>query len=217
MNRRTFLIGGAAAVAGCARPAAPPTPALATPQLTDADRDRIAAELAERERHLKLLEGFRVAPNAARTTPPPPADVLAFAPELKPLVKVALRLHPRFGEELPAEATKLGGKFRWPRSEPWPQCEEHRIPFVPVLQLRAEDAPPQFAFRERSDLLQLLWCPRDHGNATRSTAAASMSALSRAAAMASAGKAALCRTRSSRSCDAAKATAPSTRSTAAAS
>ena len=69
-------------------------------------------------------------------------DVLAVAPELNGLTKVAVRLHPRYSEEPAADRSKLGGHFLWPAAEPWPVCDEHGIPHVPVLQLRSEDAPP---------------------------------------------------------------------------
>ncbi len=164
MNRRLFLLGGAAMVAGCTRRAAPVEPTA--PELTIDDFQRLLNEQTDRDLHLGELNRFRVEADAVRTSAPPPADILAFAPELKPLVKVALRLHPRFGDEPEPERTKLGGRFRWPASEPWPHCDEHRIPYVTVLQLRADDAPPQFAFRSGTDLLQLLWCPRDHGDTT---------------------------------------------------
>ena len=166
MNRRLFLLGGAATIAGCGRSAAPVASPPSVPKLTDEEVQRIRTEHTDRQLHLAELSRFRVEADAIRTSAPPPTDILAFAPELKPLVKVALRLHPRFGDEPNSDRTKFGGRFRWPASEPWPLCDEHRIPFVTVLQLRADDAPPQFPFRSGTDLLQLLWCPRDHGNAT---------------------------------------------------
>ncbi len=155
MHRRTFLTAAAAFAAGCAR-----RPNGATP----GDPARINAERRDRARHLELLSRFRVPPTATRTTPPPPADVLAVAPELKPLIKVAVRLHPRFSDEPKPDESKLGGQFWWPAGEPWPTCDEHRIPLVTVLQLRAEDAPPNWPFFPGSDLMQLLWCPRDHNS-----------------------------------------------------
>lgn len=157
MRRRTFLVTAAAIAAGCGRrPVA--GPATVTPD----DLTRIRDEATARERHLELLRRFRVPPTAVRTTPKPPADVLATAPELKGLIKVAVRLHPRYSDEPRPDESKLGGRFLWPAAEPWPTCDEHGVPFVPVLQLRAEDAPPNFAFPPDADLLQLLWCPRDH-------------------------------------------------------
>ena len=80
------------------------------------------------DRHLELLQRFRVPPTAVRTTPKPPADVLATAPELKGLIKVAARLHPRFSDEPKPDESKLGGRFLWPADEPWPTCDEHGIP-----------------------------------------------------------------------------------------
>jgi hypothetical protein len=159
MNRRYFLLAAAAA-AGCVRrppggPPAPPTP-------TDPDRRRIEAEKEAWLDHVGLIQRFRVEPGAVLTTPKPPADVLAAAPELKGLTKVAVRLHPRNSPGGPVDESRLGAQFLWPADEPWPTCEDHRIPYVPVLQLRDDDAPPQFAFQPGSDLLQLLWCPRDH-------------------------------------------------------
>jgi hypothetical protein len=162
VNRRQFLfLSSVAAVAGCNR-RQPGTPAV-----PPVDAAEAAAQRAARDTHLELLQRFRVPPGATRTTPPPPADVLAVAPELKGLIKVTLRLHPRYSEEPKAEESKLGGRFRWPAGEPWPTCAEHAVPLAPVLQLRAEDAPPQFAFFPDTDLLQLFWCPRDHDGAER--------------------------------------------------
>lgn len=157
MNRRAFLAAATAVAVGCKKKASTSTPVPA------ADAERIGIGREERERHLRELERFRVPPDAARTTAPPPDDVLAVVPELKGLTKVAVRLHPRFSDEPAADRSKLGGRFWWPAAEPWPVCDEHEIPYVPVLQLRAEDAPPNWPFLNDVDLFQLLWCPRDHG------------------------------------------------------
>lgn len=145
MNRRQFLAAAPLAVAGCRdpRPAAPPQ-----------------AGADERQAHLAMLANCRVAANAVRTTPKPAVDVVAQYPELKPLVKVAVRLHPRFGDEPPAASSKLGGQFLWPADEDWPRCPEFHVPMQPVLQLRAEDAPNGFPYRPNTDLFQLLWTPR---------------------------------------------------------
>jgi hypothetical protein len=157
MHRRTFLAAAAALAAGCFRRHPGPGPAASADDLA-----RITREREARDRHLELLQRFRVPPAAARTTPKPPADVLEAAPELKGLIKVAVRLHPRFSDEPAPDESKLGGRFYWPADEPWPTCEEHGIPLVPVLQLRDDDAPPSVPFLPGSDLMQLLWCPRDH-------------------------------------------------------
>jgi hypothetical protein len=157
MDRRAFLAAAAGVAAGCARG---PGPAGG---VTPLEAEHIAAARQSRDRHLRELARFRVPADAKRTTAPPPADVLQFAPELKPLTKVAIRLHPRYSDEPAPDESKLGGQFLWPAAEPWPTCDEHKIPFVPVLQLRAEDAPPNWPYRPGTDLAQLLWCARDHG------------------------------------------------------
>lgn len=156
MKRRDFLAAAAAVTAGCGRPGVTSGPSRA-------DADRIAGDRERRERHLRELERFRVPPNAARTTAPPPENVLAVVPELKGLVKIAVRLHPRFSDEPAPDRSKLGGRFWWPAAAPWPVCDEHRIPLVTALQLVADDAPPNWPFPDGADLFQLLWCPRNHG------------------------------------------------------
>lgn len=143
MNRRHFLSSIPLAVVGCSRPAAPPVP------------DRTA-----RDAHLAMLANYRVPANATRTTPKAAVEVVELFPELKPLVRVTVRLHPRFGDEPGAGETKLGGAFLWPAGEEWPRCPEYRTAMAAVLQLRVEDAPPQFPMRPKSDLFQLLWSPR---------------------------------------------------------
>jgi hypothetical protein len=145
MNRRQFITTATClAAAGCGRSGA---------GRVDLDRAR-----KNRDEHLALLESYRVPAGATRTTPPPAVDVAAAVPELKSLSKVTVRLHPRFGDEPKPDESKLGGRFHWPADEPWPALDD--IPLVPVLQLRAEDGPPNFAFRPGTDLLQLLWGPR---------------------------------------------------------
>ncbi|HEY2785112.1 MAG TPA: hypothetical protein VGJ05_09075 [Fimbriiglobus sp.] len=128
--------------------------------LSDDDRLRIDAAGKAREKHLAVLEGYRVKSGATLTTPKPALEVTKIVPELKTLSKVTVRLHPRFGDEPNPDESKLGGRFLWPADEPWPTDPPTGIPFVPVLQFRSEDAPPNFAFRPGTDLLQLLWCPR---------------------------------------------------------
>jgi hypothetical protein len=153
VNRRAFLAAAPiAAVAGCRRPNSP-------------DAARVAAERAARGQHLADLAGFRVPPDATLTTPNRPVDLVQLFPEVKPLLRVTLRLHPRFSDEPAAGATKLGGRFLWPAGEPWPACEVFNVPLAPVLQLTADDAPPQVTFKPGTDLLQVLWSPRDHGPA----------------------------------------------------
>jgi hypothetical protein len=74
---------------------------------------------------------------------------------------MTVRLHPRYGDEPPLDASKLGGTFLWPAEEPWPICPAHDIPLVTVLQLRAADFP-EMPFPPDADLFQVLWCPREH-------------------------------------------------------
>src|SRR3954468_3599301 len=102
-----------------------------------------------------------------RTTPPPRYDIAALFPELAPLAKQTIRLHPRPGPEPPANASKLGGHILWPADEPWPLCIEpeedpdepteppHDHLYIPILQLRRDDIP-EFPFRDGTDLFQLL-------------------------------------------------------------
>ena len=125
------------------------------------DVERIERDRERYARHKAVCERHPVAPGEVRTTPPPAVDVEALSPDLKGRGRTAVRLHPRFGQEPPADASKLGGRFLWPADEPWPTCATHRIPYAAVLQLCAEEYP-EVAFRPGTDLMQLLWCPRDH-------------------------------------------------------
>ncbi|MFI5718180.1 hypothetical protein [Nocardia sp. NPDC051750] len=61
----------------------------------------------------------------ARTTPPRPVDIASVFPELAPLVRQAVRLHPRPG--LPTvHQSSIGGPLLWPADEEWPVCvQEH--------------------------------------------------------------------------------------------
>ena len=97
-------------------------------------------------------------------TPKAPVNLAQLVPALKPLGRVAVRLHPRRGEA-PPEHSKIGGTFLWPREEAWPTCEEHGCNLVTVLQLRAEDIP-ELMFPTNHNLFQLLWCPNDHEKLT---------------------------------------------------
>ncbi|MCX5077911.1 hypothetical protein ACWGCI_17265 [Streptomyces sp. NPDC054949] len=67
-----------------------------------------------------------------RTTPPRPVDVAAVFPELAPLARSAIRLHPRAG--LPsAFESSVGGPLLWPADEPWPHCDgSHQGGGMPV-------------------------------------------------------------------------------------
>lgn len=117
------------------------------------------------------------------TTPPPRLDAVAAFPELAPLARTTVRLHPRRAADGPVDASKMGGTFLWPRGEPWPAGDEKRvarivqellandplpgdrpippgtaIPYAPILQLRADDFP-EMPFPPGADLFQLLWFP----------------------------------------------------------
>ncbi len=156
MNRRTFFGAGALAaglLAGCRR-----DPAAAL--ISRVDSQRLAADREERIRHLAELMAFRVAPTEGRTTPPRPVKVLEMFPELRNLQRAAIRLHPRYSDEPAPGESKLGGQFLWPTNEPYPFSERFKVPFVPVLQLRSEEAPTQLKYPAGMDLMQLFWSPR---------------------------------------------------------
>ncbi|MFF3329444.1 hypothetical protein ACFYWX_07735 [Streptomyces sp. NPDC002888] len=63
-----------------------------------------------------------------RTTPPRPVDVTAHFPELAPLARTTVRLHPRAGNPTSADSS-IGGPLLWPTDEPWPTCPEHAAPW----------------------------------------------------------------------------------------
>lgn len=65
----------------------------------------------------------------SRTTPPRPADIAAVFPELAPLARTAVRLHPRPGAPTAADSS-AGGPLLWPVAEPWPTCPEHTGPWL---------------------------------------------------------------------------------------
>ncbi|WP_431676380.1 hypothetical protein [Kitasatospora sp. KL5] len=59
----------------------------------------------------------------ARTTPPRRADMAAVFPELAPLARQTVRLHPRLGTPTVRDSS-IGGPLLWPAAEPWPVCSE---------------------------------------------------------------------------------------------
>lgn len=59
-----------------------------------------------------------------KTTPRPPVNVIEIFPFLSGKEKIAMRLHPRRGIEPDIRQSKLGGRFLWPKDEPWPTCTE---------------------------------------------------------------------------------------------
>lgn len=102
--------------------------------------------------------------NATRTTPPRRFDVAAVFPQLGPLARPALRLHPRPGSPSPYESS-VGGPLLWPADQPWPYCDKWHegplSPLLPVAQLYVRDVPLLRSLG-RADLLQVLWCPFEH-------------------------------------------------------
>jgi hypothetical protein len=61
-----------------------------------------------------------------RTTPPPPLDITTVFPELAPLARQAVRLHPRAGTPDEGDSS-LGGPLLWPADAPWPTCGGLRL------------------------------------------------------------------------------------------
>lgn len=160
-TRRLFLASAAALpFVGCKRDPNAPV-------VSSADAKRIADEQAARNALLAALAAGKVPPTATRTTPPRPVDLAKEFPELKPLLRMTHRLHPRYSDEPAADQSKFGGAVAWPANEPWPVCDTFKIPYVPVLQLLAADCPSQVKFKPGSDVLQLLWSPRDHKDTGR--------------------------------------------------
>lgn len=110
-------------------------------------------------------------------TPPPPYPVGERFPELAPLARRALRLHPSPGNEVDPASSHLGGALLWPRDLPWPTPRLEQLPrseyrdggmvslpepndfLVPVIQLRREDFP-EAPLPGDCELFQLLWNPR---------------------------------------------------------
>lgn len=104
----------------------------------------------------------------------PPIDITQVVPSLRAHAATTIRLHPRRAVVSDPAASKLGGTFLWPRSEPWPRCDDNRHQtgvhgrpsatngisptLVGLIQLNAQDFP-SIRFRPGADLLQLLWCP----------------------------------------------------------
>ena len=94
----------------------------------------------------------------------PRVDVASAIPGLASLARTTVRLHPRRDRVPSIERSKIGGMFVWPADEPWPRCPEHDDYLVAVVQLAADEVPG-LVMPEKVDLVQLLWCPRDHSEA----------------------------------------------------
>ena len=91
-------------------------------------------------------------------------------PEVAAFARPAVRLHPRRAEPT-AEHSSAGGPLLWPKQDAWPTCARgHDRPreLVALVQLFRRDLPadlalPAWMFPGSSDLLQILWCPNEHG------------------------------------------------------
>jgi hypothetical protein len=93
------------------------------------------------------------------TTPQPTTDIEELVPELAEFSRITTRLHPhQVTTDPPADQSKIGGMFLWPRDEIWPMCPDRGVPYVSVLQLTREDFP-DVEFVGGTDLFQLLWTP----------------------------------------------------------
>ena len=89
-----------------------------------------------------------------RTTPPPAVDISSVFPELGPLARPTVRLHPRAGAPGPNDSS-LGGPLLWPADAPWPVCSgrllgERREPIAPADLQR---------FHEIQDAAHARWRP----------------------------------------------------------
>ncbi len=84
-----------------------------------------------------------------KTTPLPPLDITAFFPELVPLARRAVRLHPRRNPDPGVGESKLGGTLLWPMNEPWPFCTVGQVESEPQ---RTRDAKLLREEAERSSM-----------------------------------------------------------------
>ncbi|AXE82301.1 hypothetical protein [Streptomyces atratus] len=90
-----------------------------------------------------------------RTTPPRPVDVTVYFPELAPLARNAVRLHPRAGVPATVDSS-IGGPLLWPAREPWPTCPDHGSPWQRGV------APEDIRLRRR--ILAAAWRrPKEEG------------------------------------------------------
>ncbi|MGW1657056.1 hypothetical protein [Streptomyces atratus] len=90
-----------------------------------------------------------------RTTPPRPVDVTVHFPELAPLARNAVRLHPRAGVPATVDSS-IGGPLLWPAREPWPTCPDHGSPWQRGV------APEDIRLRRR--ILAAAWRrPKEEG------------------------------------------------------
>jgi hypothetical protein len=148
VNRRRFLLLAPVAAAGCSRGRSTP------PTVVPAG---VLGQYSARVTHQAGL--VRVPADYRRTTSKPPHDLIQLFPELKGIARITTRLHPRASDTLPTPTSShLGEPFAWQDCVPGPVAVVEAL--FPILQLRVEDAPPQFPFRPQTDLFQLFWNPR---------------------------------------------------------
>lgn len=158
MNRRQFLFVSSSLALGCGQGA---VPFGGSPQAPNSDAERIREDLAWRAEIARIRDRDWIPPDARRTLSPV-FDFTTAVPELAERKRAAVLLHPRYSDEPPRDGSKIGGTFLWPKDEPWPVCDVDRaLHLVPVLQLRVDDFP-EIGFPPGKDLLQVLWCPREH-------------------------------------------------------
>ncbi len=98
------------------------------------------------------------------TTRPAPVDLERLIPAFAEFAAPAIRLHPRRHTELPQNVSKCGGSFLGNDRQSWPVCHHHRTPYVGVVQLTQSELPGELdLFPPGKTVMQLLWCPFDHG------------------------------------------------------
>ncbi|MFF4172267.1 hypothetical protein [Streptomyces sp. NPDC001744] len=85
-----------------------------------------------------------------RTTPPRPVEVTAVFPELAPLARPAMRLHPRPGAPSVGDSS-VGGPLLWPAEETWLHCEGAHL----HVDTGFRRSPTEVRLRRRLSR----WCP----------------------------------------------------------
>jgi len=113
-------------------------------------RARMQTSYADWSKRRAVLEAYKAQPGDMRTTPAPSFCVSKLFPELAGRSATTIRLHPRYGEEPPVDASKVGGTLLWPAGESWPVCPAHDIPLVAVQHPRtSQGSSPRRARMER--------------------------------------------------------------------
>jgi hypothetical protein len=61
----------------------------------------------------------------SRQTPAPAHAISTLYPQVEPLARTTVRLHPRPATtDVPASGSKIGGSILWPLADPWPTCDD---------------------------------------------------------------------------------------------